>query len=267
MTRNLAYATACFLAALAYFLAGFVTQGLMDKSQWDLAGFALTMSLVISALIGLVVFGGLTFFQRRFGQGEKATPYRPARGLMATTAAAVCVTAVLGIWVSRAKVMETQALAAAARSAAAAERARIAALTPEQLAAMAKQREEQAAAAAKAAAEKELAAANEKERKAKRDAQLQLAASGALTLKRAMKDPESFNLTSLVVKDSGAACYEYRAKNSFGAILPSSAVLTSRGKLLTQTQDGNTFVGAWNKECTPAGGDEIAETIRRLGVI
>ena len=99
--------------------------------------------------------------------------------------------------------------------------------------------------------------------KAKRDLQLQTAAAVALRLKRATKDPAAFELTALVVKPDGAACYEYRAKNSYGAILPSSAVLTAKGKVLLQEHDGNTFVSAWNKACVPPGGDEIAAIVTR----
>jgi hypothetical protein len=97
--------------------------------------------------------------------------------------------------------------------------------------------------------------------------QLQLAAAGAAALKRAMKDPEAFELTSLVVKPNGTACYEFRAKNSFGAILPSSAVQTKDGKMLTRERNGNAFVAVWNKDCTVAGGDEIAALVKRLGFI
>lgn len=91
--------------------------------------------------------------------------------------------------------------------------------------------------------------------------------AGALTLKRAAKDPEAFDLQSLVVMPNGTACYEYRAKNSFGAILPSSAVLTPSGRMLLREHDGNAFVSAWNKNCTPSGGDEIAPLVKRLGIL
>ena len=107
----------------------------------------------------------------------------------------------------------------------------------------------------------------EKAAKAKRDTQLQMAGAGALTLKNAMKDPGAFELKSLVVKPNGTACYEYRAKNSFGATFPGSAVLSSKGKLLTQEQGRNSFVAVWNRECTPAGGDEIADLVKRLGIL
>jgi hypothetical protein len=102
---------------------------------------------------------------------------------------------------------------------------------------------------------------------ATRGAKLQAAAAGALALQRAMKDPEAFQLTSAVLKPNGTACYEYRAKNSFGAILPSTAVLTAAGKMLAREQDGNTFVKVWNKECTVAGGEEITDVIRISGIL
>lgn len=99
--------------------------------------------------------------------------------------------------------------------------------------------------------------------KAKRSAQIQQAAAGALTLKRGMKDPAAFELTSLDLKPDGTACYEYRAKNSYGAILPSSAVATPKGKLLLQERDKNAFVSAWNAACTKNGGDDITKVVQR----
>ena len=102
---------------------------------------------------------------------------------------------------------------------------------------------------------------------AKRTAQLQLAGAGALALKKAMKDPTAFELTSLNLMPTGAACYEYRAKNSFGATFPGSAIRTETGKLLVQEQHGNTFVAAWNKACTVAGGEDIAPFLKRAGVL
>ena len=101
----------------------------------------------------------------------------------------------------------------------------------------------------------------------KRDTQLQIAGAGAALLKSAMKDPQAFELTSLVVKPNGTACYEYRAKNSFGAIFPSSAVLTSSARMLTAEQNGNTIVAAWNKDCTLAGGDDITSLVKTIGIL
>lgn len=101
----------------------------------------------------------------------------------------------------------------------------------------------------------------------KRDAQLQLGAMGAVSLKKAMKDPEAFSLSSATVKPNGVTCYEYRAKNGFGAIFPGSAILTNSGKIITKEHGGNTFVTAWNKECTVSGGDDISSLIKQLGIL
>lgn len=50
------------------------------------------------------------------------------------------------------------------------------------------------------------------------------------TLKASAKDPESFKLTQALDMPSGAICIEYRAKNSYGAELPGSAVAASGAK-------------------------------------
>lgn len=109
--------------------------------------------------------------------------------------------------------------------------------------------------------------AKDKAASAKRDEQLQAAAAGAAALKGAMKDPTAFELTSLVVKPNGVGCYEYRAKNSFGAIMPGSAVLAPNGKLLVQEKNGNTFATAWNKDCTAPGGDDVTALAKKLGIV
>lgn len=102
---------------------------------------------------------------------------------------------------------------------------------------------------------------------AKQDALLNIGAIGARALKNSMKDPEAFVLSSAVVLETGTTCYDYRAKNSFGAVLPSHAILVSSGKILSQEQDGNAFVLAWNKECTKGGGRDIAGALNRLGLL
>ncbi|MFA6203764.1 MAG: zinc-ribbon domain-containing protein [Gallionella sp.] len=102
--------------------------------------------------------------------------------------------------------------------------------------------------------------------KSKRDSQLKTGALGALTLKKHMKDPEAFNLTAANVKDNGATCYQYRAKNSFGAIFPGSAVLTSKGDLYLSEQ-GKKFIDAWNQECANKTGDDIKSLAHQIGVL
>lgn len=102
--------------------------------------------------------------------------------------------------------------------------------------------------------------------KKERTAKIQIAAAGAVDLKRAMKDPAAFELTSLLLMPSGAACYEYRAKNSFGAVMPGRAVMTTKGKIYTDETSRAAFVKNWNTECTKPGGEELKYLMQRLGV-
>jgi DNA-directed RNA polymerase subunit RPC12/RpoP len=102
--------------------------------------------------------------------------------------------------------------------------------------------------------------------KTKRDGQLETGALGAIALKNRMKDPEAFNLTGANVKDNGATCYEYRAKNGFGAIFPGSAVLTSKGDIYVSDQ-GDKFTRAWNRECAGKSGEDIKSKVRMMGVL
>ena len=91
-----------------------------------------------------------------------------------------------------------------------------------------------------------------------------LAGKALKVLKNSMKDPDSFELKSLIVHPSGTACYEYRATNSFNAHIAGAAVLTPKGKFLTQEQNGNAFVTAWNKGCTPADGEDMTAVAKVL---
>jgi hypothetical protein len=119
------------------------------------------------------------------------------------------------------------------------------------------------------AREQEAAAKTPAQRAAEQKERTQdaLAAVGAATLKKAMKDPQSFSLTSLVVMDDGAACYKYRAVNSFGASLPSRAVLLPSGKMFTEDHDGNSFVNAFNKGCAKKMGREIVKIVEMAGTL
>ena len=103
--------------------------------------------------------------------------------------------------------------------------------------------------------------------KKKEEMQDGLAAAGAATLKKAMKDPKSFALTSALVMDDGTACYDYRAINSFGATLPSRAVMLPSGKILTKDHDGGSFSNAWNSKCAHKSGRELTKIIELMGVL
>jgi len=93
--------------------------------------------------------------------------------------------------------------------------------------------------------------------KVHRENQIFIARMGAVQLKQAMKDPEAFELRSLVLTPNGTACYSYRAKNSFGAILPGHAVLTRKGNMILQEQDQDSFARIWNAQCSGHSGDEL----------
>ncbi|MGQ0503469.1 MAG: hypothetical protein ACT4P0_12825 [Panacagrimonas sp.] len=95
----------------------------------------------------------------------------------------------------------------------------------------------------------------------KQDAAVQRAVAGAVMLKKAMRDPESFKLESaLVIDGSGAVCYGYRAKNGFGGVNAGHAVLSSDGKKFkTDEMDG--FIALWNKVCADKRGTETATAI------
>jgi hypothetical protein len=96
----------------------------------------------------------------------------------------------------------------------------------------------------------------------KDDAAIQRATAGAITLKKSMRDPDSFKLESaLVIEGTGAVCYEYRAKNGFGGTNVGQAVLASDGKnFRSSTMDG--FSRLWNKECAGKKGTDAATAIR-----
>ena len=80
------------------------------------------------------------------------------------------------------------------------------------------------------------------------DARLQFAAGGALMLRKSMRNPDSFKLTSADIIDAtGTVCYEYRAQNGFGGMNVGQAVLTPKGAF--KTDDMNGFDSLWNHEC------------------
>ena len=109
--------------------------------------------------------------------------------------------------------------------------------------------------------------ADEAAAKQRDDSNLQSALKIARVLKRKVKDPESFKLTSLLLFDSGEACFEYTAKNAFGGTVQAKAVSDGKSKILGSESDGNQFVAAWNKTCTHAGGHEHASGLNLLGQI
>lgn len=137
---------------------------------------------------------------------------------------------------------------------------RIAAMTPEQRTQMKIQRDKQESANK---AKKDKQDAEEKAAKDKESQTRGLALASAKALKNSSKDPQTFEFTSVVTHPNSSVCFEYRAKNSFNAMLAGSAVLAN-GKLLVREHAGNAFVQAWNKNCTVSDGEEVVRLVLRV---
>jgi hypothetical protein len=87
----------------------------------------------------------------------------------------------------------------------------------------------------------------------KTDQELNTAVSAGLVLKNRAKDPASFKVETFFVLPGGAACYEYRAKNSFNAVVPARAVFVPPATMVTSETDKGRFTKTWNATCTKPG--------------
>lgn len=94
---------------------------------------------------------------------------------------------------------------------------------------------------------------------AKNEARFQLAFGGALTLRRVMRDPRSFEVSSaLVTMHDQSVCYKFRARNGFGGMDASDAVLSPAGLVLSG-QPG--FYDAFVKNCLGESGQQLADDV------
>lgn len=75
----------------------------------------------------------------------------------------------------------------------------------------------------------------------KQEAEFQRVVLVAKLVKRSAKDPDSFNLTFAGMTDKGAVCLEYRAKNSFNAVV--SGYYVAAGNANGDTAE------LWNRHC------------------
>jgi hypothetical protein len=80
-----------------------------------------------------------------------------------------------------------------------------------------------------------------------------------------MKDPESFRLRLAMLMADGSVCYQYRAKNSFGAELPGNAlILTENGRVrMLTSHDESELARTWNKRCKDKVGEDLTITINQ----
>ncbi len=92
----------------------------------------------------------------------------------------------------------------------------------------------------------------QQQKKAKDDAQFQAGVGGAKRLMDAMRNPDSFKVSSALFMNDGVVCYEYRAQNGFGGMNVGNAVLTEKGTVKTNEMEGGTKL--WNKECANKSG-------------
>jgi hypothetical protein len=84
----------------------------------------------------------------------------------------------------------------------------------------------------------------------------QAAVGGALLLRKSMRDPESFKVSSALVMGAETVCYEYRSRNGFGGMSVGQAVLAiPRAAFKTNEMSG--FSKVWNKECAHKSGTDL----------
>lgn len=278
MKKHSVYSLVVFLVVATYLFFGLLTQLLMGVVKWEDAPLLLGMTVFFGALAGVIFFFTITKITEKFGSQEKnSSPYVLSGNFIAVSIVLIAISSTYGVMKSYSIGSEQKAAAEmnrdtierlklAAAKAAKAERQRIASLTPTQLAAEEKEKREKAEAVVKVAAEKAARIEAEKAKaladKNKRRTQEVLAAIGANQLKNAAKDPDTFLLKSLYLAPDGTACYIYRAKNSYNALLKGQAVLTTKGKMFIAEYDENRFANVWNKSCTESGGEELADIVK-----
>jgi hypothetical protein len=87
-------------------------------------------------------------------------------------------------------------------------------------------------------------------KKAFEDAEAKQFARDVLAVRRlqaAMKNPASFRFERASRMEDGTLCVFYRATNSFNAIVPGQAVITSNQIVVSDDRDR--FIPAWNRRC------------------
>jgi hypothetical protein len=82
-----------------------------------------------------------------------------------------------------------------------------------------------------------------KQQRAKEELEQEHAVEGAIALRKAMRNPDSFKLESVHVVESGAVCYQYRAQNGFGGTNLEFAVLPPGAQRFNFNASG------WNAQC------------------
>lgn len=93
-----------------------------------------------------------------------------------------------------------------------------------------------------------------------RDIARGVAVRAVLPLRKAMKDPSSFELEDAYFMADDSACYTYFARNSFNARVRGAAVFAN-GQLHVSDGDERKFRRAWNKHCQDRPGERLTAYI------
>ena len=91
------------------------------------------------------------------------------------------------------------------------------------------------------------------------DLSLSRAATGAISLRKAVRNPDSFVLEEVVGMPDGALCYSYRAqKEFFGGINREHAVLPRKVSNLDQSD------AAWRRYCANKTGADLTDNVKMM---
>lgn len=95
----------------------------------------------------------------------------------------------------------------------------------------------------------------------KQEQAVKIALVGAGLLKKAMRDPDSFKLEQALVMDqTQAVCYSYRARNGFGGYNRGQAVLSPDLKSFKTSEQAG-FRPLWDKWCGNNQGVDVAKRL------
>lgn len=85
--------------------------------------------------------------------------------------------------------------------------------------------------------------------------------AAAIQLRSSMHDPKSFELVEALFMPDSSGCYEFRARNGFGAIRVANAVFD--GQMIYSSEPRNAgFDKAWKAYCNGKTGSSVAALIR-----
>lgn len=94
--------------------------------------------------------------------------------------------------------------------------------------------------------------------KAADEAKWQTVFGGAITLRKAMRNPDSFKVSQALQTSEGSVCYIYRAQNGFGGMNVGHAVVFQNHLI---DESGIGFSDVWSRECNRKMGTERAAEV------